>query len=58
MNRVWWLIPLLFYYEENTYFGWNAVPHSGTELIADGIVLLLAVLVQIGMLSNDKERTK
>jgi hypothetical protein len=39
----WW-IAFLFYVEQNSYFGWNAMPKSDAELIADGITLLLTAL--------------
>ena len=34
-------IAALFYYQQNTFFGWNALPQSEAELIADGITLIL-----------------
>lgn len=38
------LLALIFFFEQNIYFGWNAVPHSDAELIADGIGMLLFAL--------------
>lgn len=35
---------LCFFVEQNNYFGWNAVPHSDAELIADGICLLIGAM--------------
>lgn len=30
-----------FFFMENNYFGWNALPKSSAELICDGLVLVL-----------------
>jgi len=47
MKYLTWLLPLGFYIHQNNYFGWNLLPKSDAELIADGIVYLLIVLVGI-----------
>lgn len=33
-----------YFYCENQYFGWNYLPHSDAEMIADGIGLLILAL--------------
>lgn len=40
--RVW--ASAVFFYSENSYFGWNRLPQSTEELICDGIVLLILAL--------------
>jgi hypothetical protein len=35
------VVALAFYVHMNTYFGWNATPHSPEECITDGIFCLL-----------------
>lgn len=42
----WWrlLLTIVFYVHQNSYFGWHRAPQSEAELIADGLVLLLAAL--------------
>ena len=42
-----WLVPLEFYLKQNQYFGWNAIPKSDAELIADGLTFVLVVLTAI-----------
>lgn len=41
MSIYLWCLALAFFIEENSYFGWNMLPHSDAELIADGIGLIL-----------------
>jgi hypothetical protein len=41
-----------FYYEQNKYFGWNTGPRSDTELIADGITLILFALMCLPFTNN------
>lgn len=38
------VIALIFFYEQNKYFGWNGWPQSNAELICDGITLLLLAM--------------
>jgi len=52
MSYWWYMVPATYFISENNYYGWNATPKSDSELIADGIVLLLGVLVGIGTISN------
>lgn len=42
----WWIffLAVLFFIEQNRYFGWNAFPQSDAELMADGIMLVIAAL--------------
>lgn len=47
MKYLLWLFPIMFYVSVNNYYGWNDYPKSDGELIADGIVLILALLVVI-----------
>jgi hypothetical protein len=50
MTFNWYLVAIavVFFFEQNKYFGWNATPKSDAELIADGITfLLLALSVKI-----------
>ena len=47
MNRVSWPVmwfAFAWWFMETSYFGWNAMPGSTTELFADGGVLVLAAL--------------
>jgi hypothetical protein len=48
MSYCWYIVPLTYFINQNSYFGWNRLPKSDAELIADGITLLLIVLVAIG----------
>ncbi len=41
MNAWRWFVSLLFFVEQNMYFGWNGIPKSDAELIADGITMIL-----------------
>ncbi|HEY9664855.1 MAG TPA: hypothetical protein V6C65_40970 [Allocoleopsis sp.] len=34
-------VAVLWWFEETSYFGWNAAPHSLAELFADGLTLAL-----------------
>lgn len=43
-----WFIALLFFVEENQFYGWNHWPKTGGELIADGIFCLLMALAYLG----------
>lgn len=56
MSYWWHIVPLSFFIEQNNYFGWNTKPQSDSELIADGIVLLLFILVGIGTISNKESK--
>jgi hypothetical protein len=38
------ILALGFGYTENTYFGWNSLPRSDAELLADGITMILFAL--------------
>ena len=38
----------IFFYDQNSYFGWNANPQSDAELIADGVTILLVALAFCG----------
>lgn len=44
MNWFRLLIAFFFYYWQNKYFGWNALPMSDAELFADGLFLLMVLL--------------
>lgn len=44
MRIALWLGSLVYFLEENVYFGWHAFPQSDAELIADGIVFLLTAI--------------
>lgn len=46
MTQNWFILVLaaIFFYNQNKYFWWNALPQSDAELIADGIVVLLVAL--------------
>lgn len=39
-----WLVALEYFLKQNAYFGWNAKPGSDTEVLADGITLLLVAV--------------
>ena len=47
MLVLWYLLPLSYFLSQNNYYGWNRIPKSDSELIVDGITLLLIVLVRI-----------
>lgn len=36
-----WTVAFGFFWEQNRYFGWNRLPQSDAELIADGVTCLL-----------------
>lgn len=40
----WWRLwfAAVFFVQENYYFGWNRYAQSAEELMADGLVLLIA----------------
>jgi hypothetical protein len=41
-NVIWlWFVAACFWWEQNEYFGWNRLPQSDAELIADGITIIL-----------------
>ena len=42
-----WYLPIQFFFSQNDYFGWNRLPKSDFELIADGITLLLVAMAII-----------
>jgi len=48
MTGALWFIAIMFAIEQNIYFGWNAVPRSDAELIADGITMVLFALAALG----------
>jgi len=48
MKLVLWACAVAFFFEQNSYFGWNGKPHSDAELIADGITILLVALAALG----------
>lgn len=52
MNFIWYIVPLAYFFSQNNYYGWNHIPQSDSELIADGITLILIVLVHIGTIIN------
>ena len=39
-----WALAIGWFLHMNTYFGWNRMPASDTELAADGFAILLVVL--------------
>jgi hypothetical protein len=45
----WWIffLAIAFWIEENNYFGWNMIPASQAELIADGIVILIVAIAML-----------
>ena len=52
MSYAWYLIPITYFISQNNYYGWNSLPKSDSELIVDGITLLLFVLVGIGTMNR------
>jgi hypothetical protein len=50
-------IPLFWWFAETAYFGWNASPSNSTELLADGLALLLVVLALLIRAIEHKPRT-
>lgn len=48
MNPLRFWIAICFFISQNNYFGWNALPQSDVELIADGITMLLVTLAFTG----------
>ena len=48
MSYWWHVVPITFFIMENNYYGWNEKPMSDAELIADGLVFLMFILVGIG----------
>ena len=50
MSKSAWLLvlALIFFVHENNYFGWNRLPQSPEELLADGIVVLLVAMSVLG----------
>lgn len=44
MNWTIFFLAAAFWVHQNAYFGWNALPKSDAELIADGITILLFAL--------------
>jgi hypothetical protein len=48
LNLWLWLLALIFWWEQNQYFGWNWQPKSDAELIADGLTVLLFALSILG----------
>ncbi len=43
-----WFLAGFYGIAETAYFGWNATPQSGAEMICDGITALLFVLAWQG----------
>jgi hypothetical protein len=57
----WWIFffAVLFWIAENNYFGWNLLPKSDAELIADGIVMIILAIACIekdSPMTNNTER--
>lgn len=52
MSYWWYLVPTQFFISQNNFYGWNGRAESELELIADGITLMLFVLVGIGTIGN------
>lgn len=44
INPLGVLFAISFYILENRYFGWNKLPQSQAEVIADGIVVILLAI--------------
>lgn len=57
MSAWWWLVPLSYFIEQNRYYGWHGAPQSDSELIADGVTLILAILVGIGRIGAQSHQT-
>jgi len=54
--RFWAFTAILWYsWEQNEYFGWNMFPQSQAELIADGINVLMWVLLFLSKTNQGKE---
>lgn len=50
-----WIVVIEYFIKQNRYFGWNLEPKSDTELIADGITLILVSLaVLITYVASEK----
>lgn len=51
MKKCMWIIAVLWFVVENQFFGWNALPQSANELLADGIgYILVSLAVMSGRL--------
>jgi hypothetical protein len=44
MNLQVFICAVLFWLAQNSYFGWNWLPKSDAEMIADGITYLLLAM--------------
>lgn len=44
MNLFRLFLAIVFFVHENEFFGWNQLPQSAEECLADGIVVLLLAL--------------
>ena len=43
--KMWVLIlAIIFWWHQNRYFGWNGMPKSDAELIADGLTFVLVAM--------------
>ena len=53
MTKYWTImfISVLYFISENIYFGWNAIAQSSSEVIADGICLIIFAMA---VLAEDK----
>ena len=49
MTWLWYSVPIMYYILQNNYYGWNRFPQSDSELLVDGITLLLLSVVGIGI---------
>jgi len=47
INWLVFILGLLFFIEQNTFFGWNGQVQSKEELIADGVNILIFALAFI-----------
>ena len=47
INWLVFILGLLFFIEQNTFFGWNTVAQSKEELIVDGVNILIFALAFI-----------
>ena len=55
MKRFWmiWFIGICWGVFENQYFGWNSLPQSNAELLADGLAFLLMALAVMTLPSKE-----
>lgn len=61
LKPMMWIIAILWFLVENQFFGWNAMPQSANELLADGIGYILVSLAviagRIGVVVNVHNHT-